>query len=98
MSEAITMRGQQTPKRDRLYFHPPHPWLTIRLHTGILLVLPQSATTHALERFQINPHGRMARGPGADQLARLSPADWDVVWLIRDFYNDTQQGGASRLR
>jgi len=97
MSEAPTMRGQQPQKRDRLYFHPPHPWLTIRLHTGVLLILPQTATTHALERFQINPHGHMVRGAGAYQLAGLNAADWDIVWRIRDFYNDTQHGGASRL-
>ncbi len=97
MSEAI-IKGQQTQKRDRLYFHPPHPWRALRLHTGTLLVLPQSSTTRALERFQINPHGRMAEGIGAYQLSRLNPADWDTVWAIRDFYNDTQHGGASQLR
>jgi hypothetical protein len=69
----------------------------IRLPTGILLILPQSMTTHGLERFQINPHGRMVRGAGAYQLAGLNAADWDIVWPIRDFYNDTQNGGASRL-
>ncbi len=98
MSDVGNVTGRPVQRRDRLYFHPPHPWLTIRLHTGILLVLSQSATTHALERFQINPHGRMAGDAGAYQLARLSAADWDTVGAIRDFYNHSQQGGAFQLR
>ena len=98
MSEAITIRGQQTQGRNRLYFHPPHPWLALRLHTGTLLILPRSFATHALERFQINPHGCMVEGVGAYQLSRLNAADWDTVWTIRDFYNDTQHGGAAQLR
>jgi hypothetical protein len=97
MSETIGTRGAQGYGQTRHFFHPPYPTLTIRLPTGILLILPQSMTTHGLERFQINPHGRMVRGAGAYQLAELNAADWDIVWPIRDFYNDTQHGGASRL-
>ena len=97
MSDATRMQGRSVQGQPRLHYFPPYPSLTLQLDAGILLILPQSMTTHALERFQINPHGRMARGPGAYQLAWLNAEDGGIARPIRDFYNNTRHGGASRL-
>ncbi|MDE1882821.1 MAG: hypothetical protein KGH70_02470 [Rhodospirillales bacterium] len=98
MSEAPGTQGQPGLTRPRLYFHPPYPYLSLQRDTGVLLILPRSAIPHALERFQINPHGLMRMGEGTQQLAMLTPADWEAVWAIRDFYNASQHDGASRLQ
>lgn len=91
------IQGQQEWTRPHHYFFPPYPYLTIKRAAGVLLILPQNASPHMLERFQINS-GRLTRpGVGTYQLATLPPADWEAVWDIRHFYNNWQHGGASQL-
>ena len=97
MGEAQGAQGQQERRRPPHYFFPPYPYLTIKRATGVLLILPQSATTHVLERFQINSHDLTRKGAGTYQLATLPSADWEAVWDIRHFYNNWQHGGASQL-
>ncbi|WP_211248750.1 hypothetical protein [Acidocella facilis] len=87
----------QDQRRKALNHFPPHPFLTIRLHTGTLLILPQSHEAFDMRRFQIYREWYLGRGAGAYELESLRKLDWHVAAQIRDFYNSLLGGGANRL-
>ncbi|MGE4481555.1 polymorphic toxin type 46 domain-containing protein [Acidocella sp.] len=87
----------QDQRRKALNHFPPHPFLTIRLHTGTLLILPQNHESFDMRRFQIYREWHLGRGAGVYELENLRKLDWQIAAQIRDFYNSLLGGGANRL-
>nr|WP_295745596.1 hypothetical protein [uncultured Acidocella sp.] len=87
----------QDRKRKALNHFPPHPFLTIRLRTGTLLILPQNHESFDMRRFQIYREWHLGRSAGAYELENLGKLDWHIAAQIKDFYNSLFGGGANRL-
>ncbi|WP_234732401.1 hypothetical protein [Acidocella facilis] len=87
----------QDQRRKALNHFPPHPFLTIRLHTGTLLILPQNHESFDMRRFQIYWEWHPSRGAGAYELEKFIQLDWHIAAQIKDFYNSLLGGGANRL-
>jgi hypothetical protein len=87
----------QDQRRKALNHFPPHPFLTIRLHIGVLLILPQNDEAFDMRRFQIYREWHPGRGAGAYELEHLRKLDWHIAAQVRDFYNSLLGGGANRL-